>query len=90
MWRLERSRSTSRSVCFAPSIRVEDAALSMVAIRRRADRRSGAIRPMARHAPLNSSIPPISFKTFALMRKSAVFGAPSILSSISIQFHLNK
>lgn len=35
---------------------IDEPMLSMVATRRRLDRRSGAIRPIARHAPLNSSI----------------------------------
>lgn len=39
-----------------PSIRVDEPILSIVATRRKADRRSGASVPKARHAPLNSSI----------------------------------
>jgi hypothetical protein len=38
-----------------PSMRVEDPMLSIVATRRKAERRSGANVPNARHAPLNSS-----------------------------------
>src|SRR5262249_14780093 len=52
--------SISRSVSFAPSIRVEAPTDSTVAIRRNVARRSGARLPRAFHAPLNSSISPTS------------------------------
>jgi len=50
--------STSRSVSFAPSIRVDAPTDSTVAILRNVARRSGARVPSALHAPLNSSISP--------------------------------
>ena len=43
--------------------REPDPMLSMVATRRRADRRSGASAPWARQTPLNSSIPAIRLRT---------------------------
>src|SRR5262245_23543120 len=52
--------STSRSVNFAPSMRVDAPTDSTVATRRSVARRSGARLPNAFQAPLNSSISPTS------------------------------
>src|SRR5271155_553874 len=57
----------------------------MVATRRRAESRSGAMRPIARQAPLNSSIPLTNFSTSGVMARAAILGVPSILTSNSIQ-----
>ena len=45
-------------------MRVEEPMLSMVATRRRAESRSGANVPSARQAPLNSSRPAMSLRSF--------------------------
>ena len=52
-----------------PSIRVEDPMLSIVATRRKADKRSGASVPSARQAPLNSSISDIRERIFGVMMR---------------------
>jgi len=52
---LESNFSTCSSLSFAPSIRVEEPTLSIVAIRRRLPRRSGATSCVACHRPLKSS-----------------------------------
>ena len=57
---VRKKRSTSLSDSRAPSMRVDAPTDSTVAIRRRVARRSGARLPKAFHAPLNSSISPIS------------------------------
>jgi hypothetical protein len=63
---LDGIRSTSRLSSRAPSIRVDDPTLSMVATQRSADSLSGAMRPMARQAPLNSSTSAISERSLHL------------------------
>ncbi len=73
----------SRLLSLAPSIRVEEPILSMVATRRRPERRSGAIRPIARHAPLNSSISAISERIAGVMRTEVISKGTAIFSSIS-------
>src|SRR5262249_54357159 len=60
--RFESRMSISRSVNFAPSIRVEAPTDSTVATRRSVAKRSGARFPNAFQAPLNSSISPTSRK----------------------------
>jgi len=66
-WGFDRSRSISRSLSLAPSILVDDPMLSMVATWRSRDNWSGAIRPMARQAPLNSSISAIRESSSGVM-----------------------
>src|SRR5262249_12642008 len=58
----ESSFSTSRSLSFAPSIRVEDPTLSIVAIRLRLVSFSGASDSITFQRPLNSSISAMSFR----------------------------
>jgi hypothetical protein len=60
--RPERSFSTSASVSLAPSMRVDDPTLSMVAIRRRLVSFSGVSVSMTVQRPLNSSISAISLR----------------------------
>lgn len=69
MRRFESNLSTSRSVSFAPSMRVDEPMLSIVATCRNLESRFGAIRPNARQAPLNSSISAISDKIWGVIRK---------------------
>src|ERR1700681_2916494 len=57
----ESKSSTSASDSFAPSMRVEEPTLSMVATLRSALRRSGESVLRASHLPLNSSISAMSF-----------------------------
>ena len=79
--------STSRSLSLAPSIRVEEPMLSMVATRLSDRSRSGLMLSTARHSPLNSSID-------AIRRSISLEGwmwggsmAHSKHTSISIHFH---
>src|SRR6266404_7898620 len=58
----ESSFSTSRSLSFAPSIRVEEPTLSIVAIRLRLESFSGASDSITFQRPLNSSISAMSFR----------------------------
>lgn len=81
MARFDSNRSTSRSDSLLPSMRVEEPMLSMVATRRNADKRSGAIAPRARHAPLNSSILAIRPKTSGVIWR---------VSTLSINRSLNQ
>ena len=62
--------------------------LSIVATRRRAISRSGEIRPIADHAPVNSSISAIKFRIAAVSSIPSVRITPSSYTSISI--HLEK
>jgi len=64
--------SRSMSLSLLPSMRVDEPMLSMVATRRRAESRSGASIPRARHAPLNSSIRAIRPKTSGVMWRVSV------------------
>ena len=64
-----------------PSMRVDEPILSIVATRRSAESRSGAIRPMARQAPLNSSIAAISDKIAGVISSELVSMAPAIFPS---------
>src|SRR3990167_6804230 len=53
-------------------MRVEEPMLSMVATRRRADRRSGASEPKARQTPLNSSILAMRFRISGVIWRVSV------------------
>jgi hypothetical protein len=68
-------------------MRVEEPMLSMVATRRRPDRRSGAIRPIARQAPLNSSISAISDRISGVMRRVAMLSAIPLLHPFAPDFY---
>ncbi len=59
--------------------------LSIVPTRRRLESRSGAIRPMARHAPLNSSISAMSARISFVILSDDVLSVASIDSSNSTQ-----
>ena len=66
-------------------MRVEEPMLSTVATRRRAESRSGAIRPMACQAPLNSSIDAISDRSAGVISSDAVLIPIPIFASNSTQ-----
>ena len=57
--------------------------LSIVATRRRLDSRSGAIRPIARQAPLNSSISAIRDRISGVMRSVAVLSVMPLIHPFS-------
>lgn len=80
---LASSRSTSASDSVLPSMRVDEPMLSIVATRRRAERRSGARVPRARYAPLNSSISATRF------RRSGVICSVSVLKPMPIFIPIN-
>jgi hypothetical protein len=77
----ESRSSTSASDSFAPSMRVEEPMLSIVATLRSALRRSGESVLRASHLPLNSSISAMSFTSSGPSANlgSRITGAPSYL-----------